>query len=876
MSAYPRGDYYQQSNSRGYASSSGAPGPMTQNPEYRDERRGHQQQPYNNQQNPQQFSSHSKPPSQGYGQPQYRNPAEYGPTQGPPKPHQHSHTGYSGSGSSNSTGRGTTSAGFMNARYQGPNGQYVPHNRPFKSSPSPTAYGRPTTSPNQREFPLSSPREPFPHQQLQPKQVAPQQFPPQNTGYSGSGPKRQVYSNGYQGHPSAPDISTSMQNMSIQEPPRRPSAPASSMGYPPYNNSGRPQSPAIQVPNQTFYKHANEAGSNSKLMAPPAMNNAPGRGSPVAMAQRRNGRGVAAPVSNVQPLPSPSSYAYDSVAYTDDNVPTSPTAVSADYYPQGGNQGDGYIRQPKISTNKIPPSSKAAKNGNQVSPEYRRDDYNQQRYDEPSSSSQYMGQPQHLQPQQPLSQPSMNQQQPPQQNQYHHNQQQRAVADEPGINDYNKNNSYDYENPYRQYHDSRDPQQQPHAVNGQLQSEVQPRQEPVEEVKPPPRRQYNTTDPLHEIPEQKGKQITVEDFELIRKRARVQSHDSKVQLDLAKKLVEASSFLAEKYSDSNTPGRAIDSKTVRKNREAWSAQAYKITKKLVGSSYPAAMFYLASNYSSGGLGLEVDYEKAYELYLKAAKLDHSEAAYRVAVCNEIGAGTRRDTEKALGWYKKAASLGDVSAMYKLGMISLNGLLGQPRSFTEAVTWLERACEKADADTPHAVHELGLLYERADSLDMSAINNSGNAMVIQKDERKAFELFMKAAKLGYAPSQFRLGCSYEYGTLGCQIDPKRSIAWYSKAAEKGEPESELALSGWYLTGSEGILQQSDTEAYLWARRAAEKGLAKAEYALGYFSEVGIGVRADVEEAKRWYLKAAAQKHPKASARLQEIRQVDIRK
>ena len=36
----------------------------------------------------------------------------------------------------------------------------------------------------------------------------------------------------------------------------------------------------------------------------------------------------------------------------------------------------------------------------------------------------------------------------------------------------------------------------------------------------------------------------------------------------------------------------------------------------------------------------------------------------------------------------------------------------------------------------------------------------------------------------------------------------------------------------------MLPQSDTEAYLWAKKAAEAGLAKAQYAVGYFSEVSF--------------------------------------
>jgi TPR repeat protein len=94
-------------------------------------------------------------------------------------------------------------------------------------------------------------------------------------------------------------------------------------------------------------------------------------------------------------------------------------------------------------------------------------------------------------------------------------------------------------------------------------------------------------------------------------------------------------------------------------------------------------------------------------------------------------------------------------------------------------------------------------------------------------------------------------------MGCPVDPRTSIAWYSRAAVQEEHQSALALSGWYLTGAEGILAQSDTEAYLWARKAAQAGLSKAEYAMGYFTEVGIGCPPNLEEAKRWYQRAAGE-------------------
>jgi TPR repeat protein len=263
------------------------------------------------------------------------------------------------------------------------------------------------------------------------------------------------------------------------------------------------------------------------------------------------------------------------------------------------------------------------------------------------------------------------------------------------------------------------------------------------------------------------------------------------------------------------------------------------------------MFYLADCYGRGSLGLETDNKEAFSLYQSAAKAGHAAAAYRTAVCcelgNEEGGGTRKDPLKAVQWYKRAAMLGDTAAMYKMGMIQLKGLLGQPQNPREAVVWLKRAAERANTENPHALHELGLLYEAVQPPD-------GSGVVI-RDEAYALSLFTQAAELGYKFSQFRLGSACEYGLFNLKIDPRLSIMWYSRAAVQEEHQSELALSGWYLTGSEGVLQQSDTEAYLWARKAAVAGLAKAEYAMGYFTEVGIGAPVDIEAAKRWYWRAA---------------------
>lgn len=397
----------------------------------------------------------------------------------------------------------------------------------------------------------------------------------------------------------------------------------------------------------------------------------------------------------------------------------------------------------------------------------------------------------------------------------------------------------------------------PTPVRAGLMQQHQPQQQPSQATaspgaRPPPVRQYgNESSRMSFESEQPAAQrrssvphpVTHDELNRLRNTWKANPADNATGLKLAKKLVEAANVLADE-------GGTADTRTRNKNREKFVLEGHKIVKKLVHGGYPEAMFYLADCYGQGLLGLQPDTKEAFALYQSAAKGGHAASAYRTAVCCEMGheegGGTKKDPLKAVQWYRRAAALGDTPALYKMGMILLKGLLGQQRNLGEALNMLKRAAERADRDNPHALHELALIYEA----------QTGNERII-RDEAYALQLFHQAADLGYKFSQFRLGQAYEYGLLGCQIDARTSIAWYTKSAAQEEHQSELALSGWYLTGIQGVLEQSDTEAYLWARKAAcaEPPLPKALFAMGYFTEVGIGCPRSLDEAKRWYGRAA---------------------
>ncbi|KAJ2787022.1 hypothetical protein GGI15_001069 [Coemansia interrupta] len=340
------------------------------------------------------------------------------------------------------------------------------------------------------------------------------------------------------------------------------------------------------------------------------------------------------------------------------------------------------------------------------------------------------------------------------------------------------------------------------------------------------------------------------------------SNDPAAQLDFAKYVLEHARGISDQESNPN----------MREKRYAQlTAEGLKWVKKLAGSGITVhrsniaaeSQFFLGTVYSQGIYSVQRDDARAFSYYQQASKAQHAEANYRTAVCYEVGVGTRRDPTRALQFYRKAAAQSNVPAMYKLGVILIKGYLGLAANPREGITWLKRAADCATAECPHALHELALCHESSDIPG------------VIPDDAYARELYIKAGKLGYVPSQVRLGQAYEYGSLGCPVDPRRSIGWYTRAAEKSDPDAELALSGWYLTGAEPNLPQNDVEAYLWARRAADHGLAKAEYAVGYYYECGIGVaRPDVQEAQKWYNKAAQKNNRRAIARLKELKQMGV--
>lgn len=128
-------------------------------------------------------------------------------------------------------------------------------------------------------------------------------------------------------------------------------------------------------------------------------------------------------------------------------------------------------------------------------------------------------------------------------------------------------------------------------------------------------------------------------------------------------------------------------------------------------------------------------------------------------------------------------------------------------------------------------------------------------LLPMDQDAARLYIERSALLGFCKAQVKMGSAYEVASLHCEFNPLMSIHYNALAARQGEPEAEMALSKWFMIGHEGICQIKHELSYKYAQRAALSGLPAAEFAMGYFHEIGWFVSKDVENAKAWYDKAA---------------------
>lgn len=126
---------------------------------------------------------------------------------------------------------------------------------------------------------------------------------------------------------------------------------------------------------------------------------------------------------------------------------------------------------------------------------------------------------------------------------------------------------------------------------------------------------------------------------------------------------------------------------------------------------------------------------------------------------------------------------------------------------------------------------------------------------QGDKVSAAKHLQTAANTGDAVAQFNLGVAYASGD-GVTASEKKAIDLWQKAAAQGYPPAQYELALYYLN------KKQASKAAPLLKNLADKGDAAAQYNYAMMLGKGDGVKANPQEAARYLSLAAAQGFPPA--------------
>ena len=167
-----------------------------------------------------------------------------------------------------------------------------------------------------------------------------------------------------------------------------------------------------------------------------------------------------------------------------------------------------------------------------------------------------------------------------------------------------------------------------------------------------------------------------------------------------------------------------------------------------------------------------------------------------------GTVVKRDYKKAFEWFEKAALQGSADAQYHIGCMYRDGLGVAEKNLNSSLSWFKKAADhgfdiakKAWSDVADAIElkkwqALAALGDPVAQVILGKMYLEGN--VVDRDYKKAFELFEKAAARGCAEAQHEIGCMFRDGVGAVERNLDSALEWFKKAAEHGFDASKKAL------------------------------------------------------------------------------------
>ncbi|KAK9433775.1 hypothetical protein V1505DRAFT_412539 [Lipomyces doorenjongii] len=271
---------------------------------------------------------------------------------------------------------------------------------------------------------------------------------------------------------------------------------------------------------------------------------------------------------------------------------------------------------------------------------------------------------------------------------------------------------------------------------------------------------------------------------------------------------------------------------------------------------PKLLYYLGMWSENGKMDMDNDPIPPYGYYERAAEGGYTRAWYRMGIIHE----TQKNYAYAVDAFKQGIEKNDAGCCYALGVIYLKGLDGQEPDHELSKAYLRIAAENSDEDVPTPAYVYGQILVGEDS-DWTVSSH-----IVSKDLDLGRKFIERAAYLGCLAAQVRMGIAYQTRGLGCDYHPAISLHYYAIASLAGDSDAYVGLSSWFVIGDEDVFEKNEKRAFDYAKNAADLGNPRGYFALAYYYEVGIYVKEDPEEARKYYMKAAALNNPEAIERL----------
>lgn len=206
--------------------------------------------------------------------------------------------------------------------------------------------------------------------------------------------------------------------------------------------------------------------------------------------------------------------------------------------------------------------------------------------------------------------------------------------------------------------------------------------------------------------------------------------------------------------------------------------------------------------------------------------------------------------------KKHAAKGDMNKQFELGKAYLKGfiLIDDTEEIIEKdeIKAFELFMLAAKSDHIEAKNYLGYCYDQG--------------IGVTKDSKKAKDFYQQSAKQGSLNALYNIANCYEYG-IGIAQNESKAFECYKKLYKKGYVEATYKLAWFYENGIS--IDEDRKHALALYREAGEKGSSQAQYYLGQCYQHPSQGEPNINEAKKWYCLAAKNNHPKAKFHLLQL-------